>query len=114
MAGRWWTVLSAAWLHGGVLHIFLNMMAVRQLAPGVAELYGPGARRSSTSPSVVGGFGLSSFAGAFIPPLLILRGGQFTVGASAAIAGLIGALLSYGHRTGSSHAAAMARATPLS
>ena len=41
-AGRWWTVLSAGWLHGGVLHIFMNMMAVRQLAPGVAELYGPG------------------------------------------------------------------------
>ena len=50
------------------------------------------------------GFGLSSFAGAFIPPLLILRGGQFTVGASAAIAGLIGAVLAYGHRTGSTMA----------
>ncbi|NQW04627.1 MAG: hypothetical protein HQ485_11440 [Acidobacteria bacterium] len=22
---RWWTVLSAAWLHGGLLHIFFNM-----------------------------------------------------------------------------------------
>src|SRR5688572_25884950 len=33
--GRWWTVLSAGWLHGGVLHIFFNMMAMRQLAPAV-------------------------------------------------------------------------------
>ena len=31
--GRWWTVLSAAWLHAGVLHILFNMMWVRDLAP---------------------------------------------------------------------------------
>src|SRR5437773_5352081 len=24
--GRWWTVLSAAWLHAGILHILFNMM----------------------------------------------------------------------------------------
>ena len=23
--GRWWTVLSAGWLHGGLLHIFFNL-----------------------------------------------------------------------------------------
>jgi len=33
--------------------------------------------------------------------LIILRGGQFTVGASASISGLIGAILAYGHRSGS-------------
>ena len=100
-AGRWWTVLSASWLHGGALHIFMNMMAVRQLAPGVAELFGPGRTVVIYTAGSIVGFGLSSFAGAFIPPLLILRGGQFTVGASASIAGLIGALLAYGHRSGS-------------
>ncbi len=36
--GRWWTVLSAGWLHGGLLHILFNMMAVRQLAPAIADL----------------------------------------------------------------------------
>src|ERR1700744_3822271 len=30
--GRWWTVLSAGWLHGGLLHIFFNFLWVRQLA----------------------------------------------------------------------------------
>ena len=25
--GRWWTVLSAAWLHGGILHFGLNMLS---------------------------------------------------------------------------------------
>jgi len=101
VAGRWWTVLSASWLHGGALHIFMNMMAVRVLAPGVAEMYGPGRTVIIYTAGSILGFGLSSFAGAFIPPLLILRGGQFTVGASASIAGLIGAVLAYGHRSGS-------------
>ena len=40
--GRWWTVLSAGWLHGGVLHILFNMMWVRQLGPATADIYGPG------------------------------------------------------------------------
>lgn len=100
--GRWWTVLSAGWLHGGVLHIFFNMMAMRQLAPAVAELYGPGRMVIIYTAGNVAGFALSSFAGAFLPSLLFLRGSNFTLGASAAIAGLIGALLYYGRRSGSS------------
>src|SRR5687767_15340720 len=31
--GRWWTVLTAGWLHGGVLHILFNMMSIRNVAP---------------------------------------------------------------------------------
>src|SRR5215475_3043771 len=31
--GRWWTVLSASWLHAGLIHILFNMLWVRQLAP---------------------------------------------------------------------------------
>ena len=34
--GRWWTVLSASWLHGSLLHIVFNMMWVRDLGPAVA------------------------------------------------------------------------------
>jgi rhomboid protease GluP len=59
------------------------------------------------------GFALSSFAGAFIPPLLVLRGGQFTVGASAAIFGLLGALVYYGRRSGSSHIGSQATSYAL-
>ncbi len=107
--GRWWTVLSAAWLHAGILHILFNMMAVRQLAPGTADLYGPGRMVIIYTAGAVGGFALSSFAGEYIPGFLFLRGGRFTVGASASIAGLIGAMLAYGHRTGSSMASSQAR-----
>jgi len=100
--GRWWTVLSAGFLHGSALHILFNMMWIRQLAPVTADLYGPGRMVIIYTAAGVAGFALSSFAGAFIPGFLFLRGGQFTVGASAAIFGLLGALVYYGRRGGSS------------
>ena len=104
LLGRWWTVLSAGWLHASALHILLNMMAMRQLAPAVADLYGPGRMVIIYTAAGVCGFALSSFASAFIPAILFLRGSTMTVGASASIAGLIGAVLYYGHRSGSSMA----------
>ncbi len=100
---RWWTVLSAGWLHGGALHILFNMMWVRQLAPATADLYGPGRMVIIYTAAGVAGFALSSFAGAYLPNLFFLRGGQFTVGASASIFGLLGALVYYGRRGGSRH-----------
>jgi rhomboid protease GluP len=102
--GRWWTVLSAAWLHGGILHIFFNMFSLRQLAPAIADLYGPGRMIVIYTAGAIAGFALSSFAGEFFPRVPFLSGSQFTVGASASIAGLIGAVLAYGHRSGSSQA----------
>ena len=101
VADRWWTVLSAGWLHGGALHILFNMMWVRQLAPATADLYGPGRMVIIYTAASITGFTLSSFAGAYLPNLLFLRGGQFTVGASAPIFGLLGALVYYGRRSGS-------------
>jgi rhomboid protease GluP len=105
--GRWWTPLSAGWLHWGLLHIFLNMWAVRQLAPAVADLLGPGRMVIVYVTAGIAGFALSSIAGAYIPqipilpPLIVIQGGLFTAGASASISGLIGAILAYGHRSGS-------------
>ena len=100
---RWWTVLSAGWLHAGLLHIFFNLMWIRQLAPAVGELYGPGRMVIIYTIGGVAGFVASTLAGAFLSfmPLPNLRGGQFTVGASAAIFGLLGALVYYGRRSGS-------------
>jgi rhomboid protease GluP len=101
--GRWWTVLSASWLHGSLLHILFNMLWVRQLAPATARLYGPGRMMIIYMVAGAAGFVLSSFAGAyleFLPP--VLRGARFTIGASASIFGLLGALVYYGRRGGSS------------
>jgi rhomboid protease GluP len=37
---RWWTVLAANYLHGGLLHIFFNLAAFRQLAAVAVREYG--------------------------------------------------------------------------
>src|SRR5688500_4850367 len=38
--GRWWTLLSAGWLHGGALHILFNMVMVRQRGPAGGDMFG--------------------------------------------------------------------------
>jgi len=99
--GRWWTVLTAGWLHAGILHIFFNMMWIRQLAPPTSEIYGPGRMVIIYTIAGIIGFTASTLAGAFIP-IPIVGGAGFTVGASAPIFGLLGALVHYGKRGGSS------------
>jgi len=106
--GRWWTVLSAGWLHASLLHIFLNMYWVRQMGPAMTDILGPARTVIIYTVGGVAGFALSSFAGAFLPPIPFLRGAGFTVGASAPVFGLIGALYHYG-RTSSSAAKQMAQ-----
>jgi rhomboid protease GluP len=101
---RWWTVLSASWLHGSLIHIFMNLYWVRQIGPAVSDLYGPGRLVIIYTVSGVVGFTLTSLAGAYLHflPIALLRGAPLTVGASASIFGLFGALVYYGRRTGSS------------
>jgi len=100
--GRWWTLLSASWLHGGLLHIVFNIMWIRQLAPAVGELYGPGRMVIIYTVAGVVGFAASSAAGYYLSFLPFLQGARLTVGASAPIFGLLGALVYYGRRGGSS------------
>jgi rhomboid protease GluP len=99
-------VASATWLHAGILHILFNMMSVRQLAPPTAELYGAGRMVIIYVVGGIAGFALSSVAGEYLPSfsLFIVRigGAPLTLGASASISGLIGALMYYGRRSGSS------------
>jgi rhomboid protease GluP len=113
--GRWWTVLTAGWLHAGVLHILFNVLWIRQLGPAVADLYGPGRMVIIYTLSGVVGFAFTSVAGEFLGYYLnalpviggllarLLGGAGFSVGASAPIFGLLGALVYYGRRTGSRH-----------
>jgi rhomboid protease GluP len=83
--GWWWTLLTASWLHGNLLHILFNMMWVRDLGSAMVDFVGPARTVIIYTVSGVCGFLLSSFAG--IPA---------TVGASAAIFGLLGAMVHYG------------------
>ncbi len=86
---RWWTLISASFLHGSILHIFFNMAAFRQLAPFVVREYGTSRFIVIYIVSGMAGFYISTVAG--IP---------FTIGASASLTGLIGAILYYGKSRG--------------
>jgi len=99
---RWWTPLSASWLHGSVLHIVFNMLWVRDLAPAVAEIYG--ASRMVIVYVVAGavGFLASSTAFLVLGGIPYVGGSQLTLGASASVFGLLGALLVYSRRGGGS------------
>lgn len=85
----WWTLVSANYLHGGVLHILFNMMALNQIAPLITRLYGTYRFFTILTVSGIGGFFVSYLSG--IP---------ITVGASAALCGLIGAAIYYGKSRG--------------
>jgi rhomboid protease GluP len=104
---RWWTLLSAGWLHGGALHILFNLMWVRQLGPAVEDMYGGARMVVIYTISSATGFFLSSFLGAFAA-IPFFSGAGYTLGASAPIFGLLGALVHYGHRGGSSMVKAQA------
>jgi rhomboid protease GluP len=108
---RWWTIFSAGWLHGGLIHIVMNLLWVRQLAPVVADVFGPGRAIIIYVISSAVGFMLSSVA--FFLPLGPLSGAHLTVGASAPIFGLLGALVCYGRMGGSSMINAQAKSYAL-
>ena len=98
--GWWWTVLTAGWLHGSIIHIFFNVLWIRQLGPEIASLYGAGRMIIIYTIAGIVGFTLSSVMGLLPIPFF---GAGLTVGASASIFGFLGALVHYGRRTGSSH-----------
>jgi len=86
----WWTLITANYLHGSVLHILFNMIAFYQISPLVTQIFGPYRFFAIYTLSGIVGFWVSYLAG--IP---------LTIGASAALCGLIGAALFYGkHRGG--------------
>jgi rhomboid protease GluP len=87
--GHWWTLLTAIYLHGNLLHIVFNVLWIRQLGPAVEELYGPARFVMIFTVSGVAGFVVSNALGI-----------AFTVGASGAIFGLLGAMVAFGRKRG--------------
>lgn len=94
--GGGWTLLTASYLHGGVLHLLFNLAALYQLGPWVANEYGASRMFTIYTLGGVCGYLVSYVAG--IP---------FTIGASAAVCGLAGALLYYGKSRGGSYGSAV-------
>jgi rhomboid protease GluP len=93
---RWWTLLSANYLHGGLLHIFFNLAALRQLSAVVVREYGTRRMFAIYTLSGVAGFGVSYLAGI-----------SLTIGASAGVCGLVGAILYYGKSRGGVYGTAL-------
>ena len=89
--GHYWTLLSAIYLHGGLLHVAFNVLWIRDLGPAVEEIYGPGRAFLLFVGAGAGGFLASN-----------LLSGAPTVGASGAIFGLLAALIVHGRRSGRS------------
>ena len=95
---RWWTLISANYLHGGLLHIIFNMLAFNQLGPLVIREFGPFRFLVIYCLGGAIGFFLSSMAGV-----------AYTIGASASICALIGAILYYSKSRGGTYGHALYR-----
>jgi rhomboid protease GluP len=87
--GRWWTVLTAIYLHAGLFHILFNVLWIRQLGPAIEEFYGPARLLVIFTAAGAFGFVVSNVVG--VPQ---------TVGASGSTFGLLGALVAFGQRRG--------------
>jgi rhomboid protease GluP len=85
----WLTLLTANYLHGSLLHILFNMLVLRQIGFLAIREFGTYRMLLIYTLSGMGGFGVSYVAG--VP---------FTIGASAAVCGLIGALIFFGKSRG--------------
>jgi rhomboid protease GluP len=96
--GRWWTVLTAIYLHASVLHLLFNMLWVNQLAPAVEELYGRSRLILIFTAAGVAGFVVSNLVGV-----------TFTLGASGSVFGLFGAMIAYGRTRGGRFGMAVVR-----
>jgi membrane associated rhomboid family serine protease len=89
--GQWWRILTGAFLHGGLIHIGVNMMSLWFLGRFIEFALGSWRMFVVYMVSlVVSGLGVVYFSDPTVP----------TVGASGAIFGLFGALFAIGFKLG--------------
>jgi rhomboid protease GluP len=82
--GQWWRLITAGFLHGGLLHILMNSWVLFSLGAQVEEIYGTPRFLVIYFASTVMGFVFSAWLG------------RVSVGASAGTYGLIGAMIAFG------------------
>jgi rhomboid protease GluP len=83
--GEWWRLVTAGFLHGGLLHILMNSWVLFDLGAQVEEIYGASRMWVIYFISNFAGFLLSAW---WSPTV--------SIGASAALCGLIGAMIALG------------------
>jgi rhomboid protease GluP len=88
---EWWRLVTAMFLHGGLIHIGFNMMSLMQLGPALEELYG--SARYLFLYVATGAFGF----------LVSAWFGHFSLGASGALLGLVGAMLAITTKRGGAY-----------
>jgi rhomboid protease GluP len=96
MAGQWWRFITAGFLHGGILHILMNMWVLFDLGAQVEEICGTSRFLTIYLFTNITGF----YASYMFSPAL-------SIGASAAIFGLIGGMIGVGVRDRTSFGAAI-------
>jgi rhomboid protease GluP len=82
---QWWRLVTAGFLHGGLMHILMNMWVLIDLGAQVELVYGPARLIVFYILTTVAGFLLS----AWWSPVV-------SIGASAALFGFIGAMIAVG------------------
>jgi rhomboid protease GluP len=88
---EWYRLVTAMFLHGGLIHIGFNMMALMQFGPALEELYG--SARYLFFYVVTGMFGF----------LVSAALGNYSLGASGALLGLVGLMLAVTTKRGGSY-----------
>lgn len=96
-AGQWWRLITAGFLHGGILHILMNSWVIFDLGTAAEEYYGTSRYLVLYFLTTIGGFAASTWWSSAL-----------SVGASAPLFGLIGAMIAIGVKNrGSAMGAAM-------
>lgn len=85
---QWYRLITAGYLHYNLLHIGMNMWALFDLGAQVEEIYGPARLFIFFTLTSIAGFLLSAYLSPLNP----------SVGASAGLFGLIGAMIAFGVR----------------
>lgn len=86
LAGQPWRLVTATYLHGGLLHLVFNSYALMTLGPLIEEAFGPRRFFLLYTVSGIAGFAASAW---FYP-------GVLSIGASGAIFGLLGFAIVFG------------------
>ncbi len=103
LQGEYWRIVTSAFLHGGLLHIALNMFALVQVGTYLEALVG--------SPRMLAVYAIATVGSGIA--VVLFSPNDVTVGASGAIFGIFGALVAVGLRLGPAGRGLVAQTLPI-